>query len=56
MADEIIPKEEIPVEAQIEPVSEPTQVLEAPTDQIPVSEPLAVPVETPSELEVEPVV
>jgi hypothetical protein len=51
MADEIIQKEEIPVEAPIEPVSEPVQAPEAPTDQIPVNEPLA----TPTEIEAEPI-
>jgi len=56
MADEIIPKEEVVVEAPIEPVSEPVQDPEAPTAQIPVNEPLATPTETPSEPEAEPTV
>ena len=43
MADEITPKEEVAVEAPIEPVSEPIQVPEPQTDQIPVSEPLPTP-------------
>jgi len=52
MADEIKSKEEIAVEAPIEPVSEPVQAPEAPTDQIPVNEPLP----TPTEIEAEPIV
>ncbi len=51
MADEITPKEEVAVEAPIEPVSEPVQASESQTAQIPVNEPLP----TPIELEVEPV-
>ena len=55
MVDEIIQKEEVVVEAPIEPVSEPTQALEAPTDQTPVSEPLTAPT-APTEPEAEPAV
>ena len=46
MADEITPKEEVIVEAPIEPISEPIQASEAPTAQIPVNEPLDIPTET----------
>ena len=56
MTDEITPKEEVIIEAPIEPVSEPVQASEPQTDQIPVNEPLSTPTETPSELEAEPVV
>lgn len=52
MADETIQKEEVTVEATIEPVSEPIQAPEAPTDQMPVNEPLP----TLTELEAEPAV
>jgi hypothetical protein len=52
MADEITLKEEIVIEAPIEPIPEPVQVSEAQTAQIPVSEPLP----TPTEIEAEPVV
>lgn len=55
MADEITPKEEVTVEAPVEPVSEPIQAPEAPTAQIPVNEPLPIPTETPSEPEAEPI-
>jgi predicted HTH transcriptional regulator len=51
MTDEITPKEETTVEAPNEPISEPVQVPEAQTDQIPVFEPLP----TPTEIETEPV-
>lgn len=60
MADEITPKEEVVVEAPIEPfnnesqdilpVSEPIQSPEPSTAQIPVSEPLAIPTESQSEI------
>ena len=52
MADEITPKEEVTVEAPIEPVQAP----EAPTAQIPVNEPLPTPTETSNEPEAEPVI
>ncbi|NVN96564.1 MAG: hypothetical protein HXX18_14940 [Bacteroidetes bacterium] len=55
MADEIIPKEEVAVEAPIEPVSEPTIAPEPQTAQIPVSEPLTTQTETSSEIKAEPV-
>jgi len=45
MADEIIPKEELVVEAPIESVSEPVQTSEPQTAQIPVNEPLPTPTE-----------
>ena len=52
MSDEILPKEEVAVEAPIEPISEPIQASVPQTDQIPVFEPLP----TPTEIEAEPVV
>jgi hypothetical protein len=51
MTDEITPKEEVIAEAPIEPVSEPVQVSESQTAQIPVNEPLP----TPTEPEAEPI-
>jgi hypothetical protein len=55
MIDEITPKEEVIVEAPIEPVSEPVQAPEPQTAQIPVNEPLPSPAETSSEPEAEPI-
>jgi hypothetical protein len=65
MADEIIPKEEVAIEAPIEPfnnesqdilpISEPVQAPEPQTAQIPVSEPLATTAESPSEIKTEPI-
>jgi len=57
MADEIIPKEEVVIEAPTEAIPEPVQVPEAPTAQIPVNEPLDIPAETetkPVETEIQP--
>jgi len=53
MVDEIIQKEEVVVEAPIEPVSEPIQAQEAPTDQIQVNEPLP---SSPTKPEAEPII
>jgi hypothetical protein len=65
MTDEITSKEEVAVEAPIEPFSnesqdilpifESIQVSEEPTAQIPVNEPLTIPAETSSEPEAEPI-
>lgn len=52
MVDEITPKEEITIEAPIEPVSEPVQAPEPQTAQIPVNEPLPIP----TEIEAEPII
>ena len=50
MADETIPKEEVMAEAPVEPISEPVQAPETPTDQIPVNEPLPTLTESEAEL------
>ncbi|MFA6392728.1 MAG: DeoR family transcriptional regulator [Candidatus Paceibacterota bacterium] len=55
MTDEITSKEEIAVEAPKESIPEPIQAPEAPTAQIPVSEPLPTPTETEAEPVVEPI-
>ena len=57
MPDEITSNTKTPqTEPQIEPISEPVQTQETSTAQIPVNEPLLIPIETTNEPEAEPVI